>query len=71
MPLIIQLQLNNDKGRLGHWREQAMYSSRIPMGRVGDAEECARAIAWILSDAASYVTGAVLTVDGGLSLGFA
>jgi len=30
--------------------------------------ECAQAITWLLSDAASYVTGAVLTVDGGLAL---
>jgi NAD(P)-dependent dehydrogenase (short-subunit alcohol dehydrogenase family) len=50
---------------------QIMYSSRIPMGRVGDPSECARTIVWLLSDAASYVTGAVLTVDGGLSLGIA
>jgi NAD(P)-dependent dehydrogenase (short-subunit alcohol dehydrogenase family) len=46
----------------------AMYRAMIPIGRIGDPAECARAIAWLLSDAASYVTGAVLTVDGGLSL---
>jgi NAD(P)-dependent dehydrogenase (short-subunit alcohol dehydrogenase family) len=49
----------------------AMYRARIPMNRIGDPAECARAIAWLLSDAASYVTGAVLTVDGGISLGAA
>jgi NAD(P)-dependent dehydrogenase (short-subunit alcohol dehydrogenase family) len=49
----------------------AMYRARIPMNRIGDPAECARAIAWLLSDAASYVTGAVLTVDGGLGLGAA
>jgi NAD(P)-dependent dehydrogenase (short-subunit alcohol dehydrogenase family) len=52
-------------------RARAMYAARIPAGRVGDPSECARAIVWLLSDAASYVTGAVLTVDGGLSLGAA
>lgn len=46
----------------------AMYRGLIPMGRIGDPVECARAIVWLLSDAASYVTGAVLTVDGGLAL---
>jgi NAD(P)-dependent dehydrogenase (short-subunit alcohol dehydrogenase family) len=49
-------------------KAEAMYRSVIPVGRIGDPAECARAIAWLLSDAASYVTGAVLTVDGGLSL---
>ncbi|HEX7840811.1 MAG TPA: SDR family oxidoreductase [Kofleriaceae bacterium] len=52
-------------------RAAALYRARIPVGRLGDPMECARAIAWLLSDAASYVTGAVMTVDGGLSLGAA
>jgi len=47
---------------------EAMYRAAIPAGRIGDPLECARAIVWLLSDAASYVTGAVLSVDGGLSL---
>jgi len=47
---------------------EAAYNALIPVGRIGDPAECARAIAWLLSDAASYVTGSVLTVDGGLSL---
>lgn len=37
----------------------------IPMKRGGEAIEVARAIAWVLSDEASYVTGAVLDVGGG------
>jgi len=49
-------------------RAEAMYRALIPLGRIGDPVECARAIVWLLSDQASYVTGAVLTVDGGLSL---
>lgn len=36
-----------------------------PMGRAGRAEEVAAAIAWLCSDAASYVTGALLDVSGG------
>ena len=41
--------------------------SAIPLGRVGTTEEVAEAVAWLLSDASSYVTGAMLPVDGGLS----
>lgn len=38
----------------------------IPMGRYGDPEEFARAAVFLVSDAASYITGASLAVDGGL-----
>ena len=37
----------------------------IPMGRGGEPEEVAAAIVWLCSDAASYVTGAILDVSGG------
>ncbi|MGX1267125.1 NAD(P)-dependent dehydrogenase (short-subunit alcohol dehydrogenase family) [Streptomyces phaeoluteigriseus] len=40
-------------------------SARIPMGRMGEPREIAEAAAWLLSDRASYVTGAILPVDGG------
>ncbi len=40
--------------------------SRIPMGRVGEPDEIARAIAWLLSTDASYVTGTILRASGGL-----
>jgi NAD(P)-dependent dehydrogenase (short-subunit alcohol dehydrogenase family) len=38
----------------------------VPMGRMGGADEVAGAIAWLCSDAASFVTGEALTVEGGL-----
>ncbi|WP_424812710.1 glucose 1-dehydrogenase [Roseococcus sp. YIM B11640] len=44
----------------------ARVALRVPMGRVGEPEEIAEAVAWLISDAASYVTGAVLPVTGGL-----
>ncbi len=40
-----------------------------PMGRVGEAPEIASAVVFLLSDAASYVTGAELAVDGGWTTG--
>src|SRR3970282_864405 len=39
----------------------------VPLGRVGEAEEFANVIACLASDAASYVTGCCINVDGGLS----
>jgi NAD(P)-dependent dehydrogenase (short-subunit alcohol dehydrogenase family) len=44
-------------------------TARIPTGRLALPAEPARAAAWLLSDESSYVTGAVLVVDGGLSIG--
>ena len=38
----------------------------IPLGRYGVTEEYARAVAFLLSDAAAYITGATLQVDGGI-----
>ncbi|CAN5134492.1 SDR family NAD(P)-dependent oxidoreductase [soil metagenome] len=44
--------------------------SRTPMGKLGAAEDVAEAIFYLASDAAKYVTGVVLPVDGGNSIGF-
>lgn len=44
------------------------WQAAIPMGRLGRAEELAEVVAWLSSDAASYVTGHLMVVDGGLSL---
>jgi NAD(P)-dependent dehydrogenase (short-subunit alcohol dehydrogenase family) len=44
-------------------------SARIPLGRWGEAAEVARAIAFLVSEDAAYITGAVLNVDGGYSIG--
>ena len=39
----------------------------VPLGRMGESEEVANVIAFLASDAASYVTGCCINVDGGLS----
>jgi 3-oxoacyl-[acyl-carrier protein] reductase len=41
--------------------------ARIPMGRFGDVDEVARAALFLASDEASYITGQVLSVDGGVA----
>jgi 3-oxoacyl-[acyl-carrier protein] reductase len=43
--------------------------AQIPLQRMAKPEDVADAVAWLASDAASYVTGAVLPVDGGLGMG--
>ena len=41
----------------------------MPLGRYGTVEEVAGVVTWLASEAASYVTGAVIPVDGGLGMG--
>ena len=45
-------------------------SGLVPLGRPGTPDECAAAVAFIASDAAAYITGALIPVDGGLGMGF-
>lgn len=40
-------------------------AASLPLGRIGEPEDVARAVAWLVSDAAEWVTGADLLVDGG------
>ena len=61
-PGIIATEIHADSG-IADSLESAVQT--IPMGRLGQAEEVAAAIAWLLSDEASYTTGATLDVAGG------
>jgi 3-oxoacyl-[acyl-carrier protein] reductase len=49
---------------------RASFASRVPMKRLGTPDDIAAAVAFLVSDAASYVTGQTITVCGGLTLGF-
>lgn len=52
------------------WAEQEATRRAIPLGRLGTAMEVARAITFLASPAASYITGATLQVAGGLGRGW-
>lgn len=49
----------------GDARRVERFAPTVPMARAGEAEEVARAVLWLLSDEASYVTGSLLDVAGG------
>jgi 3-oxoacyl-[acyl-carrier protein] reductase len=48
---------------------QAEYRKSIPAGRFATTDEVAKVIAWLASDDAAYISGAVIPVDGGLGMG--
>jgi NAD(P)-dependent dehydrogenase (short-subunit alcohol dehydrogenase family) len=46
-------------------RDEAEVAAGLPLGRIGEPDDIARAVVWLASDAAQWVTGADLVVDGG------
>ena len=61
-PGIIETDIHASGGAPDRAREMA---PNVPMQRAGSADEVAEAIVWLLSDASSYTTGAVIDVTGG------
>jgi NAD(P)-dependent dehydrogenase (short-subunit alcohol dehydrogenase family) len=61
-PGLIDTEIHASTGEPGRAHRLA---GNVPMKRVGTASEIANAIVWLMSDEASYVTGAILDVSGG------
>ena len=51
-------------GTLEEYIEQ--FGQRFPMGRIGEAQECANLALFLASEASSYITGCAINMDGGL-----
>ena len=48
------------------WEEYSSQERQIPLGRIGNTDEAAKVITFLVSDAASYVTGTSVNIDGGM-----
>lgn len=49
-------------------RDRSIYAERVPLGRLATPEDVAKVISFLASEEASYLTGVVLPIDGGVSL---
>jgi NAD(P)-dependent dehydrogenase (short-subunit alcohol dehydrogenase family) len=61
-PGLVRTRIHEDAGDAGRLTR---VGAKVPLGRPGEPAEVAEAIAWLMSDAASYVTGTTLRVAGG------
>ena len=64
-PVLVGGELDPDLD--GYYREVA---KRVPVGRVGEAEEFADLVAFLCSARAAYITGTAINFDGGMSAAF-
>ncbi|MEQ6899619.1 3-oxoacyl-ACP reductase FabG [Nocardioides sp. YIM 152588] len=61
--------VNTDMTAVLSDEQKAEIKNQVPLGRYADPAEIAGAVTWLAGDAAAYVTGAVIPVDGGLGMG--
>jgi NAD(P)-dependent dehydrogenase (short-subunit alcohol dehydrogenase family) len=59
------LHVNQETGELSE--RARMVIARTPLGRYGEPDDLLGAVIWLLSDASRFVTGVVVTIDGGFS----
>jgi NAD(P)-dependent dehydrogenase (short-subunit alcohol dehydrogenase family) len=64
-PGLIRTPMSDEMVAAGQGDALRAMEKSVPMGRVGRPEEIANAVLWLCSEAASYVTGQSLSVDGG------
>jgi NAD(P)-dependent dehydrogenase (short-subunit alcohol dehydrogenase family) len=64
-PGLIKTPMSDEMVAAGQGEALKEMEKSIPMGRVGRPEEIANAVLWLCSDAASYMTGQSISVDGG------
>lgn len=68
-----QMSLNDegvDEADTEQFKQQYVETGRLPLGRAADASEVSQTVSWLSGYSNSYVTGQVLTVDGGLTATF-
>jgi 3-oxoacyl-[acyl-carrier protein] reductase len=58
--------INTEMTRSLPEKAKELFMNQIPMGRIGEPEEVAEVVYWLASEAASYITGQVIHVNGGL-----
>ncbi|HEX3898830.1 MAG TPA: SDR family NAD(P)-dependent oxidoreductase [Mycobacteriales bacterium] len=66
---VIPGSIETDMSASLRYTDASLVTPLIPMGRWGTPEEVAHAVAFLLDERSSYITGSVLTVDGGMSMG--